>query len=135
MDTNSFRGISVSSCFSKLFCKILFDRLDKYLDDNSIVGSEQTGFRKLCRTTEHILTLKTFIDKAFKSSSRLYTCFVDLSKVSKGANIRNRYNQVPHLTQDTNGKVTNLQSDTTKESQEVSPFPAGYHKAHINRRA
>ena len=30
-------------------------------------------------------------------------------KTSKGAKIRNRYNQVPHLTQDTNGKVTNLQ--------------------------
>ena len=29
------------------------------------------------------------------------------SKVSKGAKIRNRYNQVPHVTQDTNGKVTN----------------------------
>ena len=28
-------------------------------------------------------------------------------KVSKVAKIRNRYNQVPHLTQDTNGKVTN----------------------------
>ena len=28
-------------------------------------------------------------------------------EVSKGAKIRNRYNQVPHLTQDTNGKVTN----------------------------
>ena len=28
-------------------------------------------------------------------------------KVSKGAKIRNRYNQVPHLTQDTNGNVTN----------------------------
>ena len=28
-------------------------------------------------------------------------------KVSKGAKIRNRYNQVPHLTQDTNGKVVN----------------------------
>ena len=27
-------------------------------------------------------------------------------KVSNGAKIRNRYNQVPHLTQDTNGKVT-----------------------------
>ena len=50
-------------------------------------------------------------------------------KVSKGAKIRNRYNQVPHLTQDTNGKVTNLQLATTKESQEVSPFPAGDHKA------
>ena len=56
-------------------------------------------------------------------------------KVSKGAKITNRYNQVPHLTQDTNGKVTNSQLDTTNESQEVSPFPAGDHKAHINRLA
>ena len=51
-------------------------------------------------------------------------------KVSKGAKFRNQYNQVPHLTQDTNGKVTNSQLDTTNESQEVSPFPAGDHKAH-----
>ena len=56
------------------------------------------------------------------------------SVVSKGAKIRYRYNQVPHLTQDTNGKVTNSQLDTTNESQEVTPFPAGDHKAHINRR-
>ena len=56
-------------------------------------------------------------------------------KVSKGAKIRSRYNQVPHLTQDTIGKVTNSQSDITNESQEVIPFPAGDHKAHINRRA
>ena len=41
------------------------------------------------------------------------------SKVSKGAKIRNRYNQVPHLTQDTNGKMSNSQLDTTNESQEV----------------
>ena len=56
-------------------------------------------------------------------------------KVSKGVKIRNRYNQVAHLTQDTNGKVTNSKLDTTNESQEVSPFSAGEHKAHINRRA
>ena len=55
--------------------------------------------------------------------------------VSKGAKIRNRYNPVPHLTQHTNGKVTNSQPDNINESQEVSPFPAGVHKAHINRRA
>ena len=35
------------------------------------------------------------------------------------------------LDQDTNGKVTNSQLDTTNMSQEVSPFPAG---DHINRR-
>ena len=32
-------------------------------------------------------------------------------------------------------KVTNSQLDTTNESQEVSPFPAGDHKAQMNRRA
>ena len=56
-------------------------------------------------------------------------------KISKGAKIRNRYHQVSHLTQDTNGKVTKSQLDTTNESQEVSPFPAGDQKAHINKRA
>ena len=56
-------------------------------------------------------------------------------KVSKGAKIRNRYNQVPYLTQDTNMKVTNSQLDTTNASQEVSPFPTGDYKAHTNRRA
>ena len=55
-------------------------------------------------------------------------------KKSNDAKIRNRYNQVPHLTQDTKEKVTNSQLDTTNKCQDVSPFPAGDHKAHINRR-
>ena len=66
---------------------------------------------------------------------RKFAFAVKSIKVSKGAKIRNRYNQAPHLTQDTNGKVTNSKLDTTKESQEVSLFRAGDHKAHINRRA
>ena len=55
--------------------------------------------------------------------------------VRKRAKIRNRYNQTPHLTQDTNGKVTTSQLDITNESQEVSTIPAGDYKALINRRA
>ena len=73
------------------------------------------------------------------ASLRLTACrvttLVTLSKVSKGAKIRNQYNQVSHLTQDTNGKETNSHLDTPNESQEVSPFPVGDQKAHINRRA
>ena len=69
------------------------------------------------------------------SSDIFFSFQLSVFKVSKVAKIRNRYNQVPHLTQDTNGTVTNSQSDTTNDSQEVSPFPAGDHKAHINRRA
>ena len=56
--------------------------------------------------------------------------FGDHYKVSNGAKIRNRHNQVPHLSQDTNGQVTNSQLDITNESQEASPFPAGDHSKH-----
>ena len=68
-----------------------------------------------------------------KQSNQLSLPHQDYCKVSKGAKIRNRYNHVPHLTQKTNGKVTNSQLYTTNASQEASPFPAGHHKAQINR--
>ena len=55
-------------------------------------------------------------------------------KVRKRAKIMNRYNQALHRTQDTNVKVTTSQVDITNESQEFSTFPAGDHKASINRR-
>ena len=57
-----------------------------------------------------------------------------LFHVSKEAKIRNQYNQVPHLTQDTTGESDkNTIKQHTQESQEVSPFPAGDHKAAMNR--
>ena len=61
-------------------------------------------------------------------------CVIVVSRVSKGPKLRNRYYQVPHLAQDTNGKVTHSQLDTKKRQPVVSPFPAGDHKAHITRR-
>ena len=49
------------------------------------------------------------------------SCYSGL-KVSKGAKISNRYNQVPHLSQDTNGKVTNSQTRDKRSalSQQVT---------------
>ena len=58
-----------------------------------------------------------------------------LCKVRKTARVKNRYCQVSHLSQDTNWERTKITISTTNESQEVSSFPAGDHKAHINRRA
>ena len=55
-----------------------------------------------------------------------------LSEVSKGAKIRIGYNQVPHLTQDTNDKVTNSQLDTTNESQDRRVQRHNKHKTEKN---
>ena len=47
--------------------------------------------------------------------------------------IRIRYNQVPHLTQDTEWESNKNTINIINKSQEVSPFPAGDHKAAMNR--
>ena len=48
--------------------------------------------------------------------------------------IRNLDNQVQHLTQDTTWESDkNTRKHQIRESQEVSPFPAGDHKPTMNR--
>ena len=59
---------------------------------------------------------------------------IHLMRVRKTAKIRNQYNQLPYLTQDTTWEVTKSQLDTTNKRQEISHFPAGDRKAAMNRR-
>ena len=54
-------------------------------------------------------------------------------KVEKTARIRNRYNQVPNLSQDTKWESNKITINITNESQEVSLFPSCDHKAAMNR--
>ena len=58
-----------------------------------------------------------------------------LSKVSKGAKIRKSIQSSNTPVPEYQWESDKLTADTTNESHEVSPFPAGDHKAHINRRA
>lgn len=85
-DPSNYRGIALSSCFGKIFSKILSNRLDKFLIENDIICNEQIGFKKGCRTSDHILTLKCLIDKAFKVSKCLYVCFIDFKKAFDSVN-------------------------------------------------
>ena len=57
-----------------------------------------------------------------------------LIEVRKKAKIRSRYNQEPHFTQDTTWQSDkNTRKHRIQKGQEVSPFPAGNHKAAMNR--
>ena len=56
-----------------------------------------------------------------------------VNKVSKMAKIRKRYNQVTHLTQDTTWESDKNTINITNKCQDASPFPAGDHKAAMNR--
>ncbi|CAC5406772.1 unnamed protein product [Mytilus coruscus] len=61
-DLSNYRGVALSSCLGNFFCRILQNRLEKFLEKNDIVCNEQIRFRSGCRTSDHILTLKTIID-------------------------------------------------------------------------
>ena len=69
------------------------------------------------------------------STTRLFNPNTKLIvKVRKTAKIKKRYNQVPHLTQDTTWENNKNTINITNKSREVSPFPACVHKAATNRR-
>ena len=97
-DPSNYRGIAVSSCFSKLFSRVLFDKLDSYIENNNLIcpGPEQIEFRKDCRTSDHSLTLKTLIDKAFKSKKYSFSCFVDFSKAFDTVNRVALFHKLAH---------------------------------------
>ena len=93
--------------------------------------SEFSSTSKLCVCKQQNALASLGVCKGFLEPL-LFDMDANTMKVKKRAKIRNRCNQAPHLTQDTNGKMTTSQLDITNKSQEVSLFPAGDHKGSIN---
>ena len=81
---SNYRGIAIGNILYKVFCKILYTRLNTYmyLIENNCIPPHQIGFKQGYRTTVHILTLKTLTDKYIGTkkpkAAYLYSCFVDL---------------------------------------------------------
>ena len=81
-DTNNYRGICVTSCLNKFFCTILNERLKHYVKENDLIHQSQIGFQSGHRTADHILTLKTLLDKKMNTNrnDKVYACFIDFKK-------------------------------------------------------
>ena len=76
-DPNNYRGISLLSCFGKLFTSCLNRRLTIFIEKNNIVQAEQAGFKS---TIDHVFVLKSLADMYLSKRQRLYCCFVDYKK-------------------------------------------------------
>ena len=71
----------------------------------------------------------TFFNTLLELSVRNRNVFLMQTDFEKEKLVRVQRSGIDTIKHDTNGKVTNSQLDTTNESQEVSPFPAGDQKA------
>jgi hypothetical protein len=79
-NVDNYRGITILSCYGKLFTCILNNRLHTYLENSSLMCEEQAGFRKGYSTTYHIYNLKCLIDLYLHRGRKLYCVFVDYCK-------------------------------------------------------
>ena len=79
-NVDNYRGITLLSCFGKLFTSILNERIYTFLDENKLLGKEQGGYRKGQSTTQHIFSLHSLINMYLQKKKKLYCLFVDYRK-------------------------------------------------------
>lgn len=80
-NVDNYRGIMLTSIFSKLFSLLLDVRASKFIDENNILTECQFGFRKQKSTIDCIFVLQSIINKViYNEKKKLYCAFVDFKK-------------------------------------------------------
>ncbi len=80
-DPNNYRDICISSVLTKIMTSMINNRMQSNVNKLNLVSKNQIGFKKGCRTADHLLTPKTIVKKYItKKGDKLYTCFVDFQK-------------------------------------------------------
>ena len=77
---SNYRPISILSVFSKIFEKLVYERLIQFLDKNNILYSKQFGFRKGYSTDMALIEFVNNISLAFEDKKIILGLFLDLSK-------------------------------------------------------
>ena len=80
MELNNYRPISVFNTFSKVFERLMYDRLTKFLDKYNILYQNQFGFRQGHSTHHALITLVDRITKSLDSGDIVIGVFLDLKK-------------------------------------------------------
>ena len=80
MELNNYRPISVLNTFSKVFERLMYDRLTKFLDKYNILYQNQFGFRQGHSTHHAFITLVDKITKSLDSGDIVIGVFLDLKK-------------------------------------------------------
>lgn len=73
-DPGNYRPISVTSCLGKILERIVTNRLDHFLLDNSIIIKEQSGFRKNRRTADNLMFLTQKVSESFVLKKKCMQC-------------------------------------------------------------
>ncbi len=82
----NYRPIALSNTISKIFIRILTDRLMKLTEAARLIRDEQQGFRPDRSCTAAVLILKTLLARAAKKKEPFYMACLDISKAYDNVN-------------------------------------------------
>ena len=77
---NSYRPISLTSCFCKVMERMVNQRLTYYLEKNKLLPNIQCGFRRNRSATDHLTRLSDSIFKTINNNKKSVATFIDLNK-------------------------------------------------------
>ena len=77
---NNYRPISILSFYSKVFEKLMYNKLYNFIEANDILYAHQYGFRRGHSTQQAIITLINKITKSVNSDDVVISVFIDLKK-------------------------------------------------------
>jgi exonuclease III len=79
-DANNYRGITITSTFSKIFSIVLNTRLKFWAEGNDVLNDAQFGFRCNRSTTDSVFVLQSIITTALAQRKKLFCAFIDFKK-------------------------------------------------------
>ena len=79
-DVKNYRPVCSLSPFSKIFERIIYNRMYSFLEKNDILSSSQHGFRKKHSTESALINYINNINKGLNNSEYVASIFMDLSK-------------------------------------------------------
>ena len=68
------------NALTKVFGRVINEKLKTWIEDEKVLGEEQSGFRKGRGGLENVLVMKEIIDRNKKLGKELYLVFLDLEK-------------------------------------------------------
>ena len=76
----NYKPISILTCFSKIFEKIIYNHVTDFIDSNQIIYKYQFGFRQGHSTQQAIISLVEKITRSLDSRDIVIGIFLDLKK-------------------------------------------------------
>ena len=79
-DPLSYRVIALTSSVYNIYCAVLNNRLNVWVENNDKLEGEQCGFRKRRSTVDQLLALTNLVVTRTKLNQSTFTAFVDFKK-------------------------------------------------------